>query len=90
VHNVYGYPSWLERFSGKHPPIVEELIADIEAGRVQIGLRKNNDIEELLRSSKYRLGRGMLKVVGVVDSYGYAAAHALVQFTKRKAKTHRE
>ena len=86
VHNVYGYPSWLDRFSGKHPPIVGELISDIEGGRVQIGRRQNSDIEELLRSSKYRLGRCMLKTVGVADRYGYAVAHALAQFAKRKAR----
>jgi hypothetical protein len=90
VHNVYGYPSWLERFSRKHPPIIEELISDIEAGRVQIGLRQNSDIEELLRSSKYRLARCMLKTVGVADTYGYAVAHAVAKFAKRKLKTHRE
>jgi hypothetical protein len=91
VHNVYSYPSWLERFSGKHPPIVEELISDIQAGRVEIGLRQNRDVEELLRSLKYRLGRWMLRAVGVADKYGYAVAHSLAKFVKKsKLKTYHE
>jgi hypothetical protein len=63
VHNEYRYPSWLERFHGKHPPAVEQMIADIRAGRVDVPLRPTDDIERLLASPWYALGRSMLKAL---------------------------
>ncbi len=61
VHNVYEYPGWLERFHGTHPPQIAALMADIKAGRVSVELRKTDDIERLLESRWYRLGRSVLK-----------------------------
>jgi len=61
VHNAYAYPSWLERFHGTHPPAIDELIADMEAGHIEIERRPNDDVEKLLRSTGYRLGRAVLK-----------------------------
>ena len=69
VHNVYEYPGWLERFSGAHPPQIEALRADFEAGRLGIALRPTADIEELLASPTYRLGRWMLSVLAPWGRY---------------------
>lgn len=63
VHKVYKYPSWLERFRGVHPAQIQALRADIAAGRVQIELRPTDDIERLLDSPRYRLGRLLLKLL---------------------------
>ena len=63
VHNVYDYPSWLERFTGDHPPQIEILRADLQAARINITLRSIEDIEKLLRSPSYRLGRAGLKLL---------------------------
>ncbi|MCA0341567.1 MAG: hypothetical protein LCH99_17795 [Proteobacteria bacterium] len=63
VHNVYTYPSWLERFSGRHPPEIERMRADIVAGRLDIEMRPMADVEALLASPAYRLQRAMLKVL---------------------------
>jgi glycosyltransferase involved in cell wall biosynthesis len=67
VHNVYQYPSWLDRFSGKHPPQIEELKKDLRAGKVKIETRKTDDIEMLLDSRSYQLGRLALKMWDPVD-----------------------
>jgi glycosyltransferase involved in cell wall biosynthesis len=70
VHNVYTHPSWLERFHGTHPPAIQQLHADIKAGKIEIELRQNNDVEALLHSRWYRLGRIMLKTLEPVDAWG--------------------
>jgi hypothetical protein len=63
VHNVYNYLSWLERFSGQHPPQIEALREDIAARRVDVELRQVADIEQLLRSPLYRAVRSGLKAL---------------------------
>ncbi len=67
VHNVYESPSWLEPFRGRHPPAIQELIADIQAGRVKVELRENSDVKKLLGAGLYRLKRGALKVYEPID-----------------------
>jgi hypothetical protein len=64
VHNVYRYPSWLERFTGRHPEQIEALRGDLAAGRVKEAMRPSVDIEMLLLSRTYRAGRALLKVLG--------------------------
>lgn len=54
VHTVYKYPSWLERYDGLHPPQVLAMMKDIQAGKLDIVLRQNEDIERLLSSPWYR------------------------------------
>jgi len=61
VHNVYEFPSWLERFRGEHPPEVVRMMEDIRAGRVREELRPTDDIETLLGSTRYQLGRTALE-----------------------------
>jgi hypothetical protein len=67
VHNVYRYPSWLERFDGDHPPQVTALRDDIKAGRISVQTRSTDDIERLLNSFSYRLGRAVIKGLGPCD-----------------------
>jgi len=69
VHNEYRYPSWLERFHGKHPSAVQQMIADIQAGRVDVPLRPTDDIERLLASPWYALGRSVLKALGPLAAF---------------------
>ena len=66
VHKEYRYLSWLERYTGSHPPQVLNLWRDIEAGRVQVELRSNDDIDRLLRSPRYTLARLMVSSNGRV------------------------
>jgi len=63
VHNIYKYPSWLERFSGEHPPEILALQRDLRQGHLAIELRSAADIEQLLKSPGYRAGRTLLKVL---------------------------
>jgi len=62
VHNVYQYPSWLLRFEGQHPEQIEALRADLAAGRIEIEQRGTADIERLLSSPRYQLGRRYLQI----------------------------
>jgi hypothetical protein len=69
VHNVYELPSWLERFVGDHSPQIEALRADLKAGRLDIVARPTDDIERLLQSPRYQLGRVALKSLEPWDRY---------------------
>lgn len=62
VHNIYNMPSWLERFKGTHPEQVVCMMRDIKAGKVSAELRRTDDIEQLLKSKKYRLNIVLLKI----------------------------
>lgn len=61
VHNVYDHPSWLERYRGPHPVEIERMVADLRASGSE-SLRRTDDIERLLGSPAYRIGRAWLKV----------------------------
>ncbi len=61
VHNVYDYPSWLERFRGTHPPQIEALQQDITSGRISVEMRPTEDMEHLLHSPLYAIGKAWLK-----------------------------
>jgi hypothetical protein len=63
VHNVYRYPSWLRRFRGNHPPQVQKLREDIATGKVEVEMRPTADIDKLLDSPSYQLGRVCLETV---------------------------
>lgn len=67
VHNVYDYPSWLERYSGTHPPQIEALRQDIAAQQLKITMRPTRDIEQLLDSSFYSFARSWLKLFSLWD-----------------------
>jgi hypothetical protein len=69
VHNVYDYPSWLERFTGNHPLQIEILRNDLQASRLNISMRPIDDIERLLHSTTYQLGRAVLKLLEPVSRW---------------------
>jgi len=54
VHNLYNLPSWLVRFTGKHPEQIICMMKDIHQGLVKTELRGTEDIELLLNSNKYK------------------------------------
>jgi hypothetical protein len=64
VHNVYRYPSWLERYRGRHAPEAERMFADIAAGRLAVERRPMDDAYRLLQSPCYRIGRALLRLAG--------------------------
>ena len=61
VHNVFTHPSWLDYFSGQHPPAIQALRADIQAGRTQITLRRTEDIDHTLASTSYAVRRALIR-----------------------------
>jgi hypothetical protein len=66
VHNVYQYPSWLERYAGSHPPEIERMVATV--WRAAPGeLRPMDDAQKLLRSPVYLFGRALLKAAEPFD-----------------------
>ena len=61
VHNVFTHPSWLEYFSGQHPPAIQALREDIQSGRTRISLRGTEDIDRVLSSKSYAMQRGLIR-----------------------------
>ena len=58
LHNVDDYPGCLYRYRGPHPPQIERMWRDISAD-AGIEIRQSDDIEALLGSRRYQLGRAM-------------------------------
>ena len=61
VYNVYRHLSWLQRYSKDVPEGVQQMMADIRAGKIDIELRDNEDARKLLRSPIYRFKRFFVK-----------------------------
>jgi hypothetical protein len=62
VHNVYEFPSWLERFKGNHPEQIVKLQHEIENNQIKTKTRNNEDIENVIDSAKYKTFRSILKL----------------------------
>ncbi len=87
VHNVYDYYSWLNRFEGAHPPQIQALRADLDAGRLECEQRPTADVERLLNSPRYRLGRAALRLatpVGRAQLAWRTWRSALVRWLRRR------
>lgn len=78
VHNVYTYPSWLDRFHGTHPPEIQQLIQDMHSGRLVVQRRQTNDVERVLKSRRYRAGRVILRGVAPLDAWTYRRRRDLI------------
>ncbi len=76
VHNVYKYPSWLERFTGSHPPEVLRMMHDIRNGAIDVELRQASDVEALLRSPRYWMGRALFKARAALSGTGQEVAYS--------------
>lgn len=69
VHNVYQHPSWLKSFEGEHPEVIRQLQDDIQSGRVDIEMRKNHDVDQLIASTRYRVGAKVISGLDSVDRF---------------------
>jgi hypothetical protein len=67
VERHYWLPAWIERYDGPHPPEALRMMEDIRAGKLDVELRRTDDIERLLRSRRYWAGRTALKALDPVD-----------------------
>jgi hypothetical protein len=67
VHNLYRSPSWLERYRGSHPSVILQMMNDIDRGIITVEKRPIDDVERVLNSWWYPIGRGCLKLVYFFD-----------------------
>lgn len=70
IHNISAHPSWLEKFTGSHPPQIMRMMEDIRAGKLTVELRQTEDIDALLAKWWYPFGREFLRFISPV--YGVA------------------
>jgi glycosyltransferase involved in cell wall biosynthesis len=63
VHNVYQYPSWLERFTKPQPPQIRAMWDDIQSGKITIETRDSRDVEILLKNPIYIVMRFLVKYI---------------------------
>lgn len=85
VHNLRRYPSWLARYDGDHPEQVRLMMNDIRAGKVDVDLRPTDDVERLLDSWWYPLGRRGLMMGDHLDRARRAAQHPRSWLRRRAA-----
>ena len=71
VHNLYLFPSWLERFRGEHPKEVIHMMSDIKKGKIDFELRRTDDIESFLDSRYYRLRIFFLKIQDPLSQFTF-------------------
>ena len=86
VHNVFAYPSWLERYRGPRPPEVVAMMSNLQAGEGASQLRPTADIEHLLDSRWYAAGR---RVVRSARSVGPARSAAPGRARRRDGPSRR-
>lgn len=61
VHNIDDYPGWLYRYEGQHPPQLLAMWEAITADDADFETRPTDDIEALLSSTSYKIGRWIVK-----------------------------
>jgi len=67
VHNIFRLPSWLMRHKGKHPAQIKKMMQDIKEGKLNVKVRKNEDVEVLLNSFNYKLKSFFLASLEPID-----------------------
>ncbi|MCY4465288.1 MAG: glycosyltransferase family A protein [Chloroflexi bacterium] len=60
MHNIADYPGCLYRYTGEHPPQVQAMWRELHADSSQEDIRRTDDIEALLDSRRYQLGRALV------------------------------
>ncbi len=60
VHNIEEYPSWLYRYEGGHPPQILAMWDDIRGDDSDYEIRRTDDIDSLLNSVSYKIGRNVV------------------------------
>ena len=60
LHNVDEYPGCLFRYDGAHPPAVLDMWRELKEPGSPFQIRDTRDIEALLNSRRYRLGRWLV------------------------------
>jgi hypothetical protein len=87
VHNVYNHPSWLERYTGPHPEQVVRMVDDLRASPDgPIALRETADIDKLLRSRWYPLGRAVLRSLDPWERQARRLGRSLRRFGRRPVR----
>jgi SAM-dependent methyltransferase len=85
-HMVYQHISWLERFTGNHPPEVLNMVESVKHGYFpSIELRQNEDVEMLLKKPWYWATRSFLKAVAPFYTSAKSLEH-IVRFALRDTK----
>ena len=82
VHNVFDYPSWLDRYEGKHPDQVETMMSELADTGTDV--RNMEDVDRLLASRRYQLGRWMLGALEAPDRWAHAAWRPVRNFIQRR------
>lgn len=68
MHHIYRYPAWLMRYSGPTPKQIQKMWLDIESGVINTETRQTHDIERLLDTWWYPLGRVLLQIIEPIDN----------------------
>src|SRR4051794_21841879 len=67
VHNVEAYPSWLERYRGRHPDEIVRMVQHLATQAGATPLRRTDDIERLVDAPWYRVARVVVRALDPWD-----------------------
>ncbi len=62
VNNNFWNISWLRPYKGDHHPQVDMMMKDIKEGRILMEIRRNDDVEKLLKSVWYKFNTKILQI----------------------------
>ena len=82
VFIITDYPSWLEKFKGKHPKEIERLINDLQLHILKVEMRDTSDIKKIVMNPFYRFSIFFLKVYEPFDRW----VRFLMKILERKTK----
>lgn len=71
VHNVYRFPSWLIRYNGEHPEQITHMMKDIKEGKLDVKLRRTDDVEAIIDTAGYKTGIAMIKIEAPLKQFVY-------------------
>jgi hypothetical protein len=71
VHNVYRFPSWLIRFRGEHPEQIRNMMKDINDRKIDVKLRRTDDVESIIDSGSYKFGIVLIRIKEPLKQLAY-------------------
>jgi len=83
LHNVDEYPGCLYRYKHPHPPQVMQMWQAITAADSDFEIRQTKDIEALLNSPRYKIGRALVMLADKPSRQFRMFRHKLKRFIAR-------
>jgi hypothetical protein len=82
VFSITSSYSWLQKFKGSHPSIIQHLKDDLKAGILNIETRQTNDIDLLIHDKMYKFNIFLLKCYDPFEQYSCTVVKTIKRIAK--------